>query len=400
METRHRYVIVGTGLAGVSAAEGIRERDRSGSILLLGRERDLPYDRPPLTKQLWFGKKSLEQVFLHPRDWYGANGVELLPDRSARQLDVAGKAVIDEEGNRHQYEKLLLANGGEPRRLAISGGDLEGVCYFRTMEDYHWMRDRAKRGSSAVVIGGGFIGSELAAALSHVGMAVTMVFPDPYLGHRVFPEPLGRSLQQFFRGHGIEALTNDTPVSIERTDGGFLVATRGGHQVPCDLVVAGVGIRPAIELAQAAGLAVGDGILVDELLRSSNPDVYAAGDCALFPFAALGRRMRVEHWDNAGTQGRHAGRNMAGDAQPYLHIPYFFSDLFEFGYEAVGEVSTGLETFADWQDELHKGVIYYLADGRVRGAMMCNVWDKVEDARRLIRAGTRTGPEGLRGAIR
>lgn len=400
METAHRYVIVGTGLAGVSAAEGIRERDRSGSILLLGGERDVPYDRPPLTKQLWFGKKRLEQVFVHPREWYDANGVELLTDRPAARLDLAARAILDEHGDRHRFEKLLLATGAEPRRLAIPGADLDGVCHFRTLQDYRRTRERARAGSSAVVIGGGFIGSELAAALSHVGVPVTMIFPAPYLCHRLLPEPLGRSLQQLFRARGIEALTNDVPLSIEQKGGRFLVTTRGGAQVPCEQVVVGIGIRPSIALAQAGGLGVGDGIIVDEQLRSSHLDVYAAGDCALFPFAALGRRMRVEHWDNAVTQGRHAGRNMAGAAEPYLHIPYFFSDLFEFGYEAVGEVNAELETFADWEDEFRKGVVYYLANGRVRGAMMCNVWDRVEEARRMIRVGTRTGPDGLRGAIR
>jgi NADPH-dependent 2,4-dienoyl-CoA reductase/sulfur reductase-like enzyme len=400
METRHQYVIVGSGLAGVSAAEGIRERDRSGSILLLGRELDVPYDRPPLTKQLWFGKKKLEDVFLHPRDWYASNGIELLSGCLAEAIELDGKVVVDHKGNRHRYEKLLLATGGEPRRLSIPGGDLEGVCYYRTLEDYRRTQDRAKAGRTAVVVGGGFIGSELAAALAHAGAAVTMIFPDAYLGFRVFPEGLGRSLQQLFHTRGIEALSGDVPASIERKGDRFLVTTRSGAKVACDLVIVGIGIRPSIELAQAAGLAVGDGVIVDERLRSSAPDVYVAGDNAFFPYAALGRSMRVEHWDNALTQGKHAGRNMAGAGEPYLHLPFFFSDLFEFGYEAVGEVSSRLEIFTDWQEENRKGVIYYLADGRVRGAMMCDVWDKVESAREMIRAGARVSPASLRGAIR
>ncbi len=400
MDTAHRYVIVGAGLAGVSAAEGIRERDGAGSILLVGREPALPYDRPPLTKQLWFGKKTLDDVYLHPRDWYGSNGVDLLSGRSVERIDLTGKAVVDAHGDRHRYEKLLLATGGEPRRLAIPGGDLEGVCYYRTLDDYRRTQRRTHAGTSAVVIGGGFIGSELAAALSHAGAAVTMVFPEPYLGHRIFPEPLGRSLQDLYRSRGIEVLTDDAPVSIERKGDRFVVATRRGAQRSCDVVIAGIGIRPSTELARAAGLAVDDGVIADDRLQCSAPDVYVAGDNALFPFAALGRVMRVEHWDNALTQGKHAGRNMAGAGEPYLHIPFFFSDLFEFGYEAVGEVSARLETFADWQEENRKGVVYYLADARVRGVMMCNVWNKVDAAREMIRSRAKVDTASLRGAIR
>jgi len=399
MQSKHQYVIVGAGLAGISAAEGIRELDSRGSILVLGREPDLPYDRPPLTKQLWFGKKKPEEVFLHPRAWYEANGIDLVGRTSARQLDLPGKVVIDEAGVRHGYQKLLLATGGEPRRLTIPGGDLQGICYYRTLADYQRIRAEAQPGRAALVIGGGFIGSELAAALSHAGSEVTMIFPDSYLGQRVFPEALGRALAKLYQERGIRILSSNVPTSIVREGDRFVTHTRDGAQVRSDVVVAGVGIRPAVELALQAGLATDDGIVVNDRLQSTNPDVYVAGDAARFPYTALGRSMRVEHWDNAQTQGKHAGRNMAGAADSYLHMPYFFSDLFEFGYEAVGEISTKLESFADWHEENRKGVIYYLADGRVRGAMMCDVWGQVEAARQLIRSGAPQSPTSLRGAI-
>lgn len=400
MQSTHQYVIVGSGLAGVSAAEGIRERDPSGSILMLGREPDLPYDRPPLTKQLWFGKKQPDEIFLHPREWYQANGIELVQGRSARQLDLAGKLVIDDSGARHAYQKLLLATGGEPRRLPIPGGDLEGICYFRSFADYRRMRMQARSGRTAVVIGGGFIGSEMAAALIQAEASVTLIFPGAYLGQHGFPETLGRAIEKMYQERGIRILSGDVPTSIVRRGDRFVTRTRAGAELVSDMVVAGIGVWPGIELAREAGLALDDGIVVNDRLQSSHPDVYVAGDAARFPYAALGRAMRVEHWDNAQTQGKHAGRNMAGAAEPYLHMPFFYSDLFEFGYEAVGEVSNKLETFADWQEENRTGVIYYLANGRVRGAMMCNVWDKVEAARALIRSGATHSPESLRGAIR
>lgn len=399
MESQYEYVIAGGGLAGAAAIEGIRERDPSGTILLLGREPDPPYDRPPLSKQLWFGKQQVEDIFLHDRAWYDAQRVETQLGRTVARLNPADRVVIDDLGNHHAYRKLLLATGGTPRRLSIPGGDLNGVCYYRTLGDYRRTRAQIQKGESVVVIGGGFIGSELAAALCHAEATVTMVFPEAYLGHRIFPESLARFLQQQYRERGVRIVDSDIPTSIAKENGRYVTRTRNGLQLESDLVVVGIGILPSIELARDAGLAVGNGIIVNDQLQTSHADIYAAGDNAFFPYAALGQSMRVEHWDNAVQQGKHAGRNMAGANEPYHYMPFFFSDLFEFGYEAVGEIDARLETFADWREENRTGVIYYLNEGRVRGAMMCNVWEQVEAARRLIRANAPATPASLRGAI-
>lgn len=398
-ERAYRYIIVGGGLAGASAVEGIRERDSEGSVLLLGGEKHLPYDRPPLTKKLWFGKKKVEEIFLHDRDFYAGQGVDLALETRVADLDASDRTVTDGAGNAYRYEKLLLATGGRPRALDLPGGDLEGICYYRYLDDYLKTRSEAKEGKSAVVVGGGFIGSEMAAALRVNKLAVTMVFPDPYLVGRVFPEYLGRALTENYRGRGVVIETGDAPTSFERRSEKLVTRTRGGKELESDLVIVGIGITPAVELAQAARLNLDNGIAVDEMLRASRPDIYAAGDNAFFPYQALGKRVRIEHWDNAVNQGRHAGRNMAGANEPFTYMPYFFSDLFEFGYEAVGDIDSRLETFADWRKENDTGVIYYLEQGRVRGAMMCNVWDKQEQARKLIRQGERMTPEDLRGAI-
>lgn len=394
------YLIVGGGLAGASAVRGIRSLDQDGSILLVGNEPHRPYNRPPLTKELWFGKKQVADIFVgKSTTFFADNRAELLLDTTAVALDTRGKVIRDSQARTIGYGKLLLATGGIPRTLDIPGGDLEGVCYYRYLDDYQAIRAQAAEGKTALVIGGGFIGSEIAAALAHAGLHVTMIFPDPYLVARVFPESLGRRLQEMYQGRGVEVLFGDTPVSLERSGATYVTRTKNGQVVGSDMIVVGVGIHPLTGLAEQAGLAVDNGIIVNEFLQSANPDIYAAGDNASFPYQALDMRTRVEHWDNALNQGKQAGRNMAGANEAYAYMPYFYSDLFEFGYEAVGEVDARLDTFADWQQDYQTGVIYYLREGVVRGVMLCNVWEKLDAARALIQRGEKMSPEELRGAI-
>ncbi len=401
MNTRTcRYLILGSGLAGVSAVEGIRELDKEGAVLLIGSENDLPYDRPPLSKKLWTGKKKAEDIFLHDREFYADQNIELVLGSTITSLDPITRSASDDTGARSLYEKVLLATGGSPRRLPIPGGDLDGIFYFRTLEDYRKLRTRAAPGSSAVIIGGSFIGSEMAAALSMNKVRVTMIFPDPWLVSRVFPESLGRALQRVFQERGITILSPDTPAEIAMQGSQFRTRTSSGKEIISDIVLAGVGIAPSLDLPRKAGLQTANGVIVNEYLEASLPGVYAAGDIAFFPYAVLGKQMRVEHWDNAVNQGKQAGRNMAGAHERYDYMPYFFSDLFEFGYEAVGDVNTQLDVITDWQKENEQGVIYYLRDGRVRGAMMCNVWDNVPAAREIIKKGERMTPAKLKGLIR
>jgi NADPH-dependent 2,4-dienoyl-CoA reductase/sulfur reductase-like enzyme len=393
------YIIIGAGLGGASAFEGIREIDSQGAICLFGAEKDLPYDRPPLSKQLWTGAQKEGEIFRHDEKFYRDAKVDLRLGKGVAQIDPAEHLVHDAQGATHRYEKLLLATGGTPRRLSIPGGDLAGLCYFRTLGDYHQLRGEATEGKSALVIGGGFIGSEIAAALRMNKLNVTLIFPEQYLVSRVFPEPLGRYLTDQYRAKGVQVISADVPASIERAGDKYLTRTRAGKEITTDLVVVGVGIAPNISLARSAGLETGNGVVVNDRLQTSNPDIYAAGDIAFFPDPVLGPR-RIEHWDNALNQGKHAGKNMAGANQPFTYMPFFFSDLFEFGYEAVGEIDSRLETFSDWQEPNKTGVIYYLDKDRLRGAMMCNVWEKTDAARALIQKQDRVSAESLRGAIR
>ncbi len=400
MGEQYTYIIVGAGLAGSSAIEGIRELDKTGGILLLGTEKHLPYDRPPLTKKLWFGKKKVEEIFLHDQDFYRQNNAVFASGVTAKTVDAKNRTVTADNGRTYRYEKLLLATGGAPRVLPVPGGDLDGIYYYRYLDDYLRMKQEAAAGRSAVVVGGGFIGSEIAAALAVNNVKVMMIFPDLYLVGRIFPESLGMALQRHYRERGITILNGERPASFTKANGRFVTRTESGKEIESDMVIVGVGIALSLELARKAGLQTANGIIVDEYLQASLPGIFAAGDNAFFPYQALGKQTRVEHWDNALSQGKQAGRNMAGAHEPYTHMPYFFSDLFEFGYEAVGEIDSRLETFADWQKENDTGVIYYLKDGKVRGAMMCNVWDKVEAARELIRKGETVTKKTLQGLIR
>jgi 3-phenylpropionate/trans-cinnamate dioxygenase ferredoxin reductase subunit len=396
----YEYIIVGGGLAGASAVEGIRERDKEGAILLIGAEKHLPYDRPPLTKKLWFGKKKVEDIFLHDQKFYDQNGVTLAQGVAVTALDPKQRKIATSMGREFRFQRLLLATGGVPRTLPIPGGDLDGICYFRTLDDYLKLRGESTEGKKAVVIGGGFIGSEIAAALAMNKIEVTMIFPESYLVNRVFPEYLGRALLDQFLSRGIKVLANEKPSAFTKQGGRFTTHTGSGKKVESDMVIVGIGIAPSLDLPRRAGLQTANGVIVDEYLQASLSGIYAAGDIAFFPYRALGKQTRVEHWDNALNQGKQAGLNMAGAHKSYDYMPYFFSDLFEFGYEAVGEVDAQLETFADWQKENDTGVIYYLKDGKVRGMMMCNVWDKVPVARELILKAASMTPASLRNAIR
>ena len=379
--THYTYLIIGGGMTAAAAVKGIRQVDPNGSIGLISAESDPPYDRPPLTKALWKGDP-LASI------WRKLDGkaVEFHLGRNAQRLDPNNKRVIDDQGTEYTFDKLLLATGGTPRRLTP---DNDQIIYFRTVEDYRRLRALADRKQTFAVIGGGFIGSEIAAALTMNGKQVVMIFPGEAIGTRLFPRDLSLFLNDFYRDKGVTLRPQESIVAVE-TRGEQLalklqnVKLSNEHEILVDGVVAGLGILPNTALAQAAGLKVDNGIVVDELLRTDQPDIYAAGDAAAFYNPALGRRIRVEHEDNANTMGRSAGRIMAGEAKPYHHLPFFYSDLFELGYEAVGDLDARLETVADWKEPNREGVVYYLQAGRVRGVILWNVWKQVDAARRLI----------------
>ncbi len=387
----YRYLIVGGGMTADAACRGIREHDEDGTIGLVGAEAHAPYARPPLSKALWAGKDE-EMVWRGTADL----GVDLVLGTRIAALDLDARRALDEAGEAYGYERLLLATGGTPRRLAGAGD--ESVVHFRSLDDYRRLRAVAGDGVPAVVVGGGFIGSELAAALATNGCDVTMVFPEAGIGARLFPADLSAFVSDYYRGHGVEVVTGETVEGIAAEGETTRVSTGGGRTIEAQVVVAGLGIEPATALAESAGLEVRDGIVVDEFGRvAGRDDVFAAGDVARFPVPALGSDARVEHEDHANSHGARVGANMAGAAEAYDHLPFFYSDLFDLGYEAVGEVDSRHATVAVWDEPYRKGVVGYVDDeGRARGFLLWDVWGQVDAARALIGDGARLDEASLR----
>ncbi len=392
----YTYLIVGGGMAAAAAAKGIRAVDANGSIGMIGLEVNPPYNRPPLTKDLWKGGEE-ESIWID----LGDQKIDLLDGRAVTKIDPAAKKVTDDQGVEYSYDKLLLATGGTPRRLPFPS---EQTIYYRGVSDYHRLRDLANSKQRFAVIGGGFIGSELAAALSMNDKDVTLIFPGEGIGDTQYPSGLSRFLNDYYREHGVTVLTGASVVGIDESPDRIVVKTEstdGKPQDPIevDAVVAGIGILPNTDLAKNAGLKVENGVVVDQNLRTSDPNIFAAGDIVSFHDELLDKQRRVEHEDNANSMGDRAGRNMAGDLAPYENSPFFYSDLFDLGYEAVGDLDSRLETVEDWTDPNREGVVYYLRDGRVRGVLLWNVWDQVDAARQLI---TEPGPftaESLKGRL-
>ena len=370
-----RYLVVGGGMTGDAVCNGIRDADPDGAIGLVGEEIVPPYKRPPLTKGLWKGADE-EKIWRNVEE----HGAELVLGRRVVSIDPDAHKAVDDAGDEYAYERLVLATGGTPRRL---GGDDANVVYYLTLEDYRRVRALSDGGARFLVVGGGFIGSEIAAALRLHEREVTMVFPEPGIGRRTFTPALSDFVTEYYRERGVDVRTESMFESTE----GF------------DAVVAGLGIVPRTELAEAAGLPVEDGILVDEYGRvGGRDDVFAAGDVARFPMPALGKTGRVEHEDHANTHGRVVGANAAGAGEGYEHLPFFYSDLFDLGYEAVGEVNPSLATVEVWLEPNRKGVVAFVDDdSRPRGFLLWDVWGKVEPATELIRSGKPVDEDALRG---
>jgi NADPH-dependent 2,4-dienoyl-CoA reductase/sulfur reductase-like enzyme len=391
----HDYLILGGGMTADAAVRGIRELDEQGTIGLVSMESHPPYDRPPLSKGLWKGTEE-------ERIWRGTAelGVEIHLGRRIIRLDPVERSAMDEGESTFTYNRLLLATGGRPRKLRDA---VPQVIYYRTFEDYRRLQGLAQEGESFAVVGGGFIGSEVAAALAMNGKKVTLLFPEDGVCRRIFPEAVSLEMNEYYRQQGVDVRPLAQIAAVRRHRDRMLVSAVERDRtetLQVEGVVAGIGIEPAVELAESIGIRVDNGVVVDERLCTSREGIWAAGDVASVPVPALGRHMRSEHEDQANTTGRHAGRSMAGDDTPLDHLSFFYSDLFEKGYEATGDVdAVNLQVVVDWKEPLSEGVFYYLDGGRLRGVLVWGVFGRVDEARALIRDGGKRRPNAWKGAI-
>jgi 3-phenylpropionate/trans-cinnamate dioxygenase ferredoxin reductase component len=383
---RQTFAIVGAGLAGAKAAETLREEGYDGRVVLLGAEPERPYERPPLSKEYLRGQADREQAFVHEAGFYAEHGIELRVGETVVRLDPARRELTMRTDERLRYDRLLLTTGSAPRRLSIPGSDLEGIHQLRTLGDSDALRARLDAGGRLVIVGAGWIGCEVAASARQRGVEVTLIAPHAVPLERVLGVELGAIYRDIHLDHGVEMLLGTAVAAFEGADRVERLRTQDGRTIDCDAVVVGIGATPRAVLAAMAGLAVDNGIVVDERLETSAPGIFAAGDVANQLHPSLGR-LRVEHWDNALQQGPAAARGMLGSTDGYARSPYFFSDQYDVGMEYSGYAT-------DWDRVVFRGdpaarefIAFWLRDGRVLAGMNVNVWDVAAAIQSLITIG-------------
>jgi 3-phenylpropionate/trans-cinnamate dioxygenase ferredoxin reductase component len=380
------FVIVGASLAGAKAAETLRAEGFNGRVVLIGAESELPYERPPLSKDYLRGESERAGAYVHDADWYPQNDVELRLGTRAVGLDAGANEVELEGGERVGYDALLLATGAEPRGLPIPGADLDRVHLLRTLGDSDALRATIAAGGRLVVVGAGWIGCEVAASARQKGMDVTVVEPLSVPLERVLGPELGAIYREVHADQGVDLRLGSGVEAFEGAGRVERVRTSDGQTIDCAAVLVGVGVKPRVELAQAAGLDVGDGVLVDEQLRTSAPNVYAVGDIASHQHPFYGERVRVEHWGTALEQGPAAARNMLGAGAPYERLPYFFSDQYDVGMEYAGHAPRFDRVVFRGDTAGREFIAFWVAGDRVVAGMNVNVWDVNDAIQALIRS--------------
>jgi 3-phenylpropionate/trans-cinnamate dioxygenase ferredoxin reductase subunit len=386
MPTERTFVIVGGGLAGGKAAETLREEGFDGRLVIVCAEPERPYERPPLSKEYLRGEAGRDKVYVHEEAYYAGHDIELSLGRTAVQLDTQARRLTLDDGETVAYDSLLLATGAEPRRLAIPGADLDGVVLLRSVADSDALRERLDRGGTAVVVGAGWIGSEVAASARQRGLDVTVVEPLSVPLERVLGPEVGAVYRDIHADHGVRMLLGTGVEAFEGDGAVERVRTSDGQELVCDLVVVGVGVEPRTQLAEQAGIATRDGILVDDHLQTGAPGVFAAGDVANAHHPFYGERIRVEHWANALNQGPAAARAMLGRATPYDLVPYFFSDQYDVGMEYAGLARNWDRVVFRGDPASREFIAFWLSGGRVVAGMNANVWEVTDAIQALIRS--------------
>ncbi len=388
MADSRTFVIVGGGLAAAKAVEGLRDSGFDGRVVLVGAEHHLPYERPPLSKGFLLGDEELASVFPQPPEWYDEQHVDLRLGTAVTSVDLDGHAVVT--GNeRIGYDRLLLATGASPRRLPVADDSGAPVAYLRTIEDSQRIKDELQPGRRVTIVGGGWIGLEVAAAARNAGCDVVVLeaLEKPLV--RVLGPEVAEVFATLHTSNGVDLRTRVSVSGVDHEAGRTVVRLDGGETVETDLLVVGVGVQPNVALAEAAGLETENGVLVDEYLRTSHPDVFAAGDVANAYHPRLGRRLRVEHWDNAIEQGLAVARNMLGAEAAYDRLPYFFTDQYDLGMEYVGNVGPDGYDQVVLRGDVAGRVFtaFWVKDGRVVAGMHANDWDAIDPIRAIVAAG-------------
>jgi 3-phenylpropionate/trans-cinnamate dioxygenase ferredoxin reductase subunit len=383
MTAKQTFVIIGASLAGAKAAQTLRHEGFEGRVVLVGTESRRPYERPSLSKDYVRGESGAP-VYVHDEGFYADHDIELRLGRTAVDMNTSLKEVALDDGERLPYERLLLTTGAEPRRLAIPGGDLDGVLYLRSVEDSDALRERLDRGGTLVVVGAGWIGAEIAASARQRGLQVTVVAPAAVPLERVLGPEMGGIYRDIHTEHGVRMQLGSGVEAFEGDGAVERVRTSDGRLIDCDFVVVGIGALPRTQLAVCGGLATGDGIFVNEYLQTSAPGVFAAGDVSRAHHPFYGQRIRVEHWANALRQGPVAARNMLGAEEPYDCLPYFFSDQYEVGMEYSGFALSWDRVVFRGDPASREFVAFWLAGNRVLAGMNVNVWNVVDPIQRLI----------------
>jgi 3-phenylpropionate/trans-cinnamate dioxygenase ferredoxin reductase component len=400
MNHRPGLLIVGAGLAGAKTAEALRDRGFDGPIALVGSESERPYERPPLSKEYLQGKSPVEDIYVHPQTWYADHDVDLHLDSTVTGLDRQEKQVHTSAGGRLRYDRLLIATGSSPRRLGLPGAEADNVLYLRTKQDSDRLRQALAPGTQVVIVGGGWIGLETAAAARAAGAEVTVLEQGELPLVRILGARVAQVFADLHRQHGVDLRCNVTVSELRTAEGGTSVGAvvlADGSAVPADHVIVGIGAIPNIDLARDAGLHTNNGIVVDQALRTSDPDVFAAGDIANAYHPFLGRHLRVEHWANALHQPPVAADAMLGGRRVYDRLPYFFTDQYDLGMEY-----TGLAEPADTDNVVLRGgtdsgefIAFWLRDRRVVAGMNVNVWDVNETIQQLISTEEQVDPHDL-----
>jgi NADPH-dependent 2,4-dienoyl-CoA reductase/sulfur reductase-like enzyme len=392
------YVIVGAMLTGAKAAEALRGEGFTGTVTLIGAEEDYPYERPPLSKGYLLGKDKRESIFTLADGWYAENNVDLRRGTIVTSIDRSGRRVVLDSGESVPYERLLITTGASPRHLDIPGSDLDGVRYLRTVGDSERLGAALRGGGQVVIAGAGWIGLETAAAAREYGCEVTIVEPESGVLQRALGPELGKVFEDLHRSHGVTFRFGESLSEVTGSGGAVSGAvTSSGEELAAKTVIIAVGVRPNTGLAAEAGLDVDNGIVVDEGLRTSDPDIFAAGDVANAFNTLLGRRIRVEHWGNALVSGPIAARSMMGKDASYDWVPYFFSDQYDLGMEVAGLPDPGSYDEIVYRGDKDSGefIAFWLFDGAVVAGMNVNVWDVNEEIQALIRSGETVDTERL-----